>query len=275
MPRIEDPGIATNIGDGVDAFGMASNGLDVATSSFYIIGASNDLTISTFVNYQHSSSLEQAVYTDFYARELIFTNGLFMHPAGLDFSLFTTSTFNNVGYYPNFTYDLATDANYGYRYVTFAYEYPEFTVPTAYRYALITFNNPSLVSTIQSTRSVNNWLPSQPVHEEDMVNMKVRMQYKLITSYTKGFYEKYETAWLNGFKMIDQFAFADSNYDDGALLSVTTTSNYARYKVAIGRRFYNKILLLVRVGIARDGGVLSGSEYPITFTDINTSLSDS
>lgn len=274
LPRIEDPGTANNIGDGIDSNGMASNGLDVATSSFYIIGASNDLLISSFVNYVHASSLQQAAYTDFYAREILYTNGQYMHPAGLDFSVFNTSSFNVAGFYPNFTYDLATDTNYGYRYATFAYEFPAYAIPTAYRYAFITVQNPSLISTIQTTRSENNWLPNTPVSAENMENMKVRMHFKLITSYTKGFVDLYDTAWLNGFKVIDQFMFADSNYDDGALLSVTNTSSNVTYKVAFGRRFYNKICFLVRVGISRDGGVLSGSEYPISFRDINVVLSD-
>jgi hypothetical protein len=274
MPRIEDPGTATNIGDGVDSNGLASNGLDVATSSFFIIGESNDLLISSFVNYEHASSLQQALYTDFYARELVYTNGVFMHPAGMDFSVFTTSTFKVAGFYPNFTYDLSTDTNYGYRYVSFVREFPEYVVPTAYRYAFITVNNPSLISTIQTTRSENNWWPNSPVDTEDIESMKVRMHFKLITSYYNGFVETYDSAWLNGFKHIDLFMFADSNYDDGALLSVTNTASNVTYKVAYGRRFYNKICFLVRIGISRDGGVLSGSEYPITFTDINVVLSD-
>ena len=274
LPRIESPGTATNIGDGVTTGGLSSNGLDVSISSFIIPGSNNTVLISSFLDYQHTSSLQQATYTEFYARELLYTNSVFMHAAGLDFSQFLSNVYAVPFTYPNFTNDLATDTNYGYRYATFAYEFPAYATPTALRYLTITVDAPSLVSSIQTTRSENNWWPDAPVVDSDIQYSKVRMHMRLTGTTYNTIYDTFETGWLNCFKMSDAFGFSDATFDAGACASVTSTSSNISYKVMFNRRFYTKIVALVRVGIARDGSVLSGSEYPITFNGIRTSVSD-
>ena len=74
--------------------------------------------------------------------------------------------------------------------------------------------------------------------------------------------------------MSDMFGFSDADFDAGACIAVSATSSNVSYKVMFNRRFYTKVVALVRVGIARDGSVLSGSDYPITFNGIRTTISD-
>jgi len=274
LPRIESPGIATNIGDGVTAAGLSSNGLDVSISSFIIPESNNTVLISSFLTYQHTSSLQQATYTEFYARELMYTNAMYMHAAGLNFSQFNSNVYNIPFTYPDFTNDLATDTNYGYRYATFAYEFPEYTTPTPLRYMDITVDSPSLVSSIQTTRSENNWWPDAPIIDADVQYSKVRMHMRLTGTTYNSILDTFETGWLNCFKMSDMFGFSDTDFDAGACMAVSATSSNVTYKVRFNRRFYTKIVALVRVGIARDGSVLSGSDYPITFSGIQTFISD-
>jgi len=274
LPRIESPGTATNIGDGVTSAGLSSNGLDVSISSFIIPENNNTVLISSFLTYQHTSSLQQATYTEFYARELMYTNAMYMHAAGLNFSQFNSNTYSVPFTYPNFTNDLDTDTNYGYRYATFAYEFPAYTSPTPLRYLNITVDSPSLVSSIQTTRSENNWWPDAPVVDTDVQYSKVRMHMRLTGTTYNSIYDTFETGWLNCFKMSDMFGFSDADFDAGACIAVSATSSNVSYKVMFNRRFYTKVVALVRVGIARDGSVLSGSDYPITFNGIRTTISD-
>jgi hypothetical protein len=274
LPRIESPGIATNIGDGVDANGQSSNGLNVSISSFVVPEFGNTVVISSFLTYQHTSSLIQPVYNDFYARELLYTNGAFVHPAGQNFSPFVSSIYNVPFVYPDFTNDLNTDTNYGYRYATFAYEFPVNTTPTAYRFLNITMENPSLISTIQPIRYENDWWPDRPVVETDVPFMKARMHMKLTGTIYTDVNDNFETAWLNCFKISDLFSYSDDVFDLGACMSVTSTINSVTYKASFNRRFYTKVVALVRVGIPRDGTIISGSEFPLSFTGMRVSLSD-
>ena len=87
LPRLEIPGTENNMNDGIAASGLASNGLDVSVSSFLIVSTNNILTVSSFVNYNNLSSIS-TTYLNNYSRELIFTNGVFTHPAGLNFNQF-------------------------------------------------------------------------------------------------------------------------------------------------------------------------------------------
>lgn len=273
LPRIELPGTSNNMGDGVDSNGVIGLGLDVSISSFYTVSGSNMIEVSSFVSYSHLSNLSNALYTDFYTRELIYTNGHFMHPAGLNFSQFDVSHVGLSNSFPDFTYDLIYDVNNGYRYATFAYEFSTFATPTALRYAYVKVNRPNLVSTIGSSRAANNWWPDFPVNPVLVSSMKVRMHLRLLGSYYNGTYNTFESEWLNGFKEIDQLDFDDSIYDVGATLGISQTNDSAEYKVTFNRRYYTKLMALVRVGIAQDGSVYSGE--PITFESMNVRLSDS
>ena len=272
LPRIENPGSSNNIGDSVDALGNFGTGLDVTTSSFFTVSASNTIAISSIMNYSHSSTLNNSTFTDFYTRELLYTNAQFIHPAGYDFSQFSHSLVD-ASPFPNFTYDLIYDENKGNRYASFAYEWETLSNPTPYRYLYVKVNAPNLVSSIGAVRDNNNWWPDYPVADYLMSTMKVRMHVKMLGAYYSGTYETFESAWLNAFKEIDQFDFDDSVFDSGASIaaSIVDGSN-VEYKIAFNRRYYTKLMALVRVGIAQDGSVYSGA--PITFTSMNARVSD-
>lgn len=273
LPRIESPGIANNIGDGVDSNGQAGVGLDVATSSFFIVGTSNNILVSSFVTYDHTSNLSNATYTNFYARELLYTNQTYVHPAGYNFAAnFNGQPLGISSNYPDFSLDLLADVNYGYRYATFAYEWPVLIAPTSYRYIYINVNSPSFVSTIGPVRALNNGWPNAPVRDYLTSTMKVRMHVKLLGAYYQGTYERFETSWINCFKEIDQILFDDSIYDVGGSMSVSTIGSNVEYKTSFNRRFYTKLMALVRVGIPQDGGVYSGE--PLSFRNISVRASD-
>jgi hypothetical protein len=272
IPRLEDPGVAGDIEDGVDGLGNYETGLDVSLSSFVLFSASNTLWLSSIMDYNHNSSLSNALYTNFYARELIFTNAKYTHVAGINFSAFNGAPLGIANAnYPDFTYDLAADVNYGNRYATFAYEWPTYVTPTPYRYLKITIYNPNLVSSIQTTRSENNWWPNYPISPFFCEDAKVRMHVKIFASYYNGVYNEYESAWFNGLKILDE-GFDDSIFDSGACAESQIYSDRVEYKVAINRRFYTKLMAIVRVGISQDGSVYSDS--PISFSRISVEPSD-
>jgi hypothetical protein len=174
--------------------------------------------------------------------------------------------------FPDFTYDLVYDVNKGNRYATFAYEFPTNASPTASRFLYVKVNAPNLVSSIQATRAENNWWPNFPVSPYLMSTMKVRLHAKLLGAYYTGTYQTFESQWVNGFKEIDQFDFDDAVFDAGAAMGTEILGDSVEYKIAFNRRYYTKLMALVRVGIAQDGSVYSGE--PITFTSMNVRVSD-
>jgi hypothetical protein len=272
LPRLELPGVLNNMNDGVDSLGNYSNGLDVTTSSFVYFSGSNTLEISSILNYNNVSSLSNALYTQVYSRELLYANAKYAHAAGLNFSVFNGNPIRlPSASYPDFTYDLASDVNYGNRYATFAYEWPTYVVPTPFRYLNITVYNPSIVSSIQMTRADNNWWPNFPISPFFCEDAKVRMHVKLYASYYNGTYKEYESAWFNGLKIMDE-GFDDGIFDSGACATAIAYSDRVEYKVSINRRYYTKLMALVRVGISQDGSVYS--DNPISFTRISVEPTD-
>jgi hypothetical protein len=272
LPRLELPGTVNDMGDSVDISGNFGIGLNVTTSSFFVVSDSNTITVSTSVFYSHASSLSNATYTDLYTRELLYTNAQFIHPAGHNFSQFSTNLVGVSNAFPDFTYDLVYDVNKGNRYATFAYEFPTNASPTASRFLYVKVNAPNLVSSIQATRAENNWWPNFPVSPYLMSTMKVRLHAKLLGAYYTGTYQTFESQWVNGFKEIDQFDFDDAVFDAGAAMGTEILGDSVEYKIAFNRRYYTKLMALVRVGIAQDGSVYSGE--PITFTSMNVRVSD-
>jgi hypothetical protein len=254
---------------------MAGQGLNVSVSSFFIVSTSNTILVSSFVDYAHSSTLS-SIYTDVYSRELLYAGGQFIHPVGHNFTAFSGAALGQPSFsYPDFTFDLAGDVNGGYRYATFAFETQEYPSPTALRNLYVNVNGPSLISTISTARSFNNWWPDRVVPESLMSSLKVRMHVKLLGSYYVGTYNTLETAWINGFKEIDQITNDDAIYDAGAVLYGSTIggSSTLEYKLAFNRRFYTKLMALVRVGIAADAGIPTNE--PITFESLGVRFSDS
>jgi hypothetical protein len=106
--------------------------------------------------------------------------------------------------------------------------------------------------------------------------MKVRMHYKLIGTYNLGLTYPIETAWVNCLKQVDFYNFDDQVYDAGASSGVSTLGNGNQgdieYKMVLNRRYYNKTMVLVRVGIAQDAAQYSGR--PITFQSLQVRLTD-
>lgn len=267
LPRLESPGTQYNMNDGYDSNGLLSNGGDVSVSSFLVVDSNNVTQISSFLFYNHLSSLI-TTYTDPYSRELLFTNASYMHPGGLDFTGFGAPGYT----YPNFTYDLVYDTNYGNRYASFLFETPEYTTPSTLQYAHIRVNNPSYVSSIGITRSENGCFPLHPVDPSYMDVTKVRMHMKILANYDVGTHEYIESAWVNCFKQSYSFTFDDSVYDMGGCVSTYYTSNAITYSVQMGRRDYNKLACLVRLGISQDGSIYTGD--PISFGNVSVTFSD-
>lgn len=278
LPRYEVPGTSNNMNDGISASGMASNGLNVSVSSFFIMGLSNNLTVSSSVVYNNTSSIS-SFFTNPYSRELLFTNGHFTHPGGLNFSQYDGAYLGESNaMYPNFNTDLQLDVNYGNRYASFVYKAISNVTPTSYQFINIRVRNPSAVSTITNSRDYNYAFPNQPVIDSNMPYAKVRMHVKILGAYNSGVYIPLETAWINCFKEIDYGSFDDSVYDTGGCAVVSTSGADVYYKVQFDRRYFTSIYPIVRVGISRDGSaevLPPGSEYmPITFDGLNVNISD-
>ena len=275
LPRLEVPGTANNMDDGIDIYGDVGQGLNVSVSSFYTVSTFNTILVSSFVNYTNASTLS-SIYTDVYSRELLYAGGQYIHPVGHNFSGFSGAALGQPSFqYPDFTFDLTGDVNYGYRYATFAVETPVYDAPTALRNLYVRVNGPSLISSISTARSYNNWWPDSVVPESLVSSLKLRMHVKLLGTYYTGTYNTVETAWLNGFKEIDQITFDDGTYDAGAVVYGSTlgATSTLEYKLAFNRRFYTKLMALVRVGIASDAGIPTNE--PITFESLNVRFSDS
>jgi hypothetical protein len=279
LPRYESPGTVNNMNDGISASGQASNGLDTSISSFFIMGYSNALTVSSSVVYNNASTIS-SFYTDAYSRELLYTNGSFTHPGGLDFSLYSGRAIGNPSAtYPNFTEDLSNDVNYGNRYASFLFNGYSNNSPQAYQYLTVRVKNVSALSTITNSRDYNYAFPDEPIPDTYLPYSKVRMHAKLLGNMNNGFNTDFETAWINCFKPIDYNVFDDNIFDVGGLVYVSTSGADVYYKVQFARRFYTSIYPIVRVGISRDGSaeeLPGGSAYlPITFESITATVSDS
>lgn len=279
LPRIDSPGTANNMADGIAASGLASNGINVSVSSFFILGLNNDLTVSSSVIYNNTSSIS-TFYLSSYSRELLFTNGSFTHPGGLNFSQFSGVPLGVPNaIYPDFTNDLISDVNYGNRYASFIYLSRSNAVPTSYQFVNIRLRNPSAISTITNSRAYNFAFPDAPLPDSNVQYSKVRMHMKIIGATNLGVYTPIETAWINCFKEIDYGTYDDSIYDVGGCVSVSTSGADVYYKVQMDRRYFTSIYPLIRVGISRDGSaeaLPAGEAYlPIAFEGINITVTDS
>jgi hypothetical protein len=280
LPRPELSFTAININDTMtDYTGACGQGLNTSISSFVYVGNNNDIYISNSIEYNHKSSIS-TIYTDMYSRELLYTNGKFIHPAGQSFSTFTGALISQPNaIYPNFTYDLIHDVNKGYRYATFAFETPV-SEPSSIQYLYVKMTNASNVSSIGLTRAYN-FFPDGPVETDIVSFMKVRMHAKVIGAYNDGNYKKSETAWLNCFKErnggnFSGVSYNDVTYDIGAAVSAEVFPNPpyydVEYKIQLTSREYTKLSAVVRIGIARDGSTSSGD--PLMFDSIQTRYSD-
>jgi hypothetical protein len=253
--------------DGVDMIGNTGLGLDTTVSTLFTTTLPSTILVNSTILYDHTESIS-SIYTDYYSRELLYTNGYYIHPAGFDFT-----QFNDGFQYPNFTYDLYNDTTFGYRYASFAFEGPALASPTPYSYVYVRVQQPSFLSTIQAVRAENNWWPNTVTNQMLVSSMKVRMHYKLLGTYNLGLTYPVETAWVNCFKQVDFYNFDDQVYDAGATVAVSTLgSGDVEYKMILNRRYYLKTMCLVRVGISQDGAQYSGQ--PITFKGLHVRLSD-
>ena len=254
--------------DGVNMIGDSGVGLNTGVSTYFTVLLPSTIQTASTILYDNTQPIS-SIYTNYYSRELLFTNGYYIHPAGFNFT-----QFNDAFQYPDFTYDLYNDTTFGYRYASFAFEGPALASPTPYSYINVRVHSPSLGSTIQATRDVNNWWPNTLTNQLLVSSMKVRMHYKLLGTYNLGVTVPVETAWVNCLKQVDFYNFDDSVYDDGATYAVNTLGDGdIEYKMLVNRRYYQKTMVLVRVGIARDASQYSGE--PITFESMSVRLSDS
>lgn len=278
VPRYESPGTQYNMNDGIAANGTASNGLNVSVSSFFIMDYSNNLFVSSSAVYNNTSSIS-SFYTDPYSRELLFTDGSFTHPGGLDFSQFDGASLGiPSAIYPDFANDLSGDVNYGNRYASFVFFSKSNVQPTSYQFLNIRVRNPSALSTITNSRDYNYAFPDLPIANSNMQFSKVRMHVKVLGAYNVGTYVPLETEWINCLKQINYNIYDDSVYDIGGCVSVSTSGADVWYKVQMDRRYFTSVYPIVRVGISRDGSaeeLPANSEYfPITFNGITVEVTD-
>ncbi len=271
LPQTTQFSTINNIGDGVDSNGNFQGGLNIPLTGLVSVNSNGVLSVNSNTTYNHTSTLS-TIYTDTYTRELLFANGTFGHPNGLDFSQFSGQVLGlSNALYPDFTGDLSADSNGGYRYATFLYE-NAFGSPQAIQYLNIRFKNPSLVSTITTTRSSNAYFPDWPMNEYFTSSMMIRVHAKVLGSYNEGPNRQIETAWVNVLKERDDFTFDDTVYDIGTCAKVAMDGNDVIYTAQINRRYFTKICPVIRVGISRDAGLASAK--PITFDGIQVTYSD-
>jgi hypothetical protein len=269
VPYINDPSTSQYfMDDGVDVFGNTGDGLNVGVSSFFTVTLPATVQTASTILYDHTQPIS-SIYTNYYSRELLFAGGQYIHPAGFNYT-----PFDNGFQYPDFTYDLYNDTTFGYRYATFAFEDANLASATPYNYLYIRVNAPSAGGVIESDRTVNNYWPTELTNRMLVSSMKVRMHAKILGTFNAGLTLPFETAWVNAFKQVDFYNHDDANYDMGATYSVSTLGGGdIEYKLLINRRYYQKTMTLVRVGIAQDASQYSGE--PITFQGIQIRLSDS
>jgi hypothetical protein len=276
LPRLEIPGTPTNMNDGISQAGAYGTGLNVSISSFIFMSTNSQIGVSSFVHYNHTSSLSTTT-TNPYSRELLYTYGRYIHPAGYNFTPFSGTALSvPSAIYPDFTYDMYFDENKGNRFASFFIEQPAYSEPTPLQYMMIAIHNPNFISSIGTNRT-NNYFPTCPVPAYLMSSMRVHLHAKVIGEYDVGSKENVETAWLNCFKQADESDFDDSVYDIGACSAVYipamgSNAGYMYTYVNLNRRFYTKLGALIRIGISYDGSMYGGD--PITFEGISVSFSD-
>lgn len=272
LPRDDLYGTSNNMNDGVDDMGNIGDGLNVTLNPYFNVDFSNICTVSPDVHYNHTSTIS-TIYTDFYSRELLYTRGLYIHPAGYDFSQFNPALIGQPGaIYPDYTYDLVYDENFGFRYASFAYESAVYPVPTAIQYVYVKIKNPSYLGTVQDDRTSNTFFPNDLVAPYYISSMKVRMHVKVFGLYNAGTEFQSESSWVNGFTAIDETTFDDSVYNVAACHGASMMGSDIEYKVQINRRLYTKLCPIVRIGISQDGSEYSGD--PITFDAVQVRFSD-
>jgi len=273
LPRLESPGTPNNMNDGVNpSTNMTGVGLNVSLSSFIAAVLPSSINYSTVIAYNNASSIS-SIYTDVYSRELLYTNGKYIHPSGYNFSQFNGAAIGQPGaVYPDFSTDLSADNNFGFRYATFVFETPVFSTPTLYQYINVSVNDVNQVSSINAARSLytNNWFPNAPVM--NMYDSKVKVHAKLFATYVDNVDRSVETGWVNAIKSLDEYTFTDATYDVGGCVLASSIGSDVVYKSQINRRAYTKISAVVRIGLSADSGVYCGS--PITFGDLNVYFSD-
>jgi hypothetical protein len=271
LPRAGIGATAVDIKDSVDINGQYGIGLNVNTNPYFTVGDDSNITMSSGIIYQHASTIG-SIFPDYYSRELLYTNGKYIHPAGYDFSQFSGQLLGQpTAVYPDFTTDLIADINNGFRYATFAFQSQQYAEPTELQYLNILVKNPNIVSTISTDYFTNHWFPNQPTVSYMMSTLQVRIQAKLYSSYTDYRYQAASTIWYDCL----QLANDDMGDYTPACVSVSTIGNDVQYKVQIDRHAYTRLCSVVRVGLSKDSGLYAGNfPYPITFDAIQTSYSD-
>jgi hypothetical protein len=264
IPRTELAITASNIFDSVTPDGVYGQGLNISTNTLMAM-TSNNVFLYGGADYLHSLPIS-TFHTDPYSRELLYMNGTYRHPVGQNFSAFNKTMLygNPSGVYPNFTNDLAQDSNGGFRYATFLYETSTFTA-TPVSYMNVRFHNPSLVSPVTMTYASNAFFPRYPVSQYLMNSTMTRMHAKLFGAYNVGVSTATETAWMNGFKELDDVQLVDSVYDTAACADVTMDGNDVIYKTQFEQRCYTKIAAAVRIGISRDAPNLTFDAISVSF----------
>ena len=274
LPRMDIVTVPNNMYDNVDNTGNSGQGLNVSVSSFFAMNYPNVFAISTSAYYNNQSTIS-TIFTDPYSRELLYTNGQYVHPGGLNFSQFSGTALGDLtAIYPDFTNDLINDVNDGYRYASFAFESQEFITPTPIQFINIRVKNPNYISTLGFISSANLCWPNDVVDPYVVPNMNVRIHVKYFGAYDIGTYETVESEWINGLKECDQFIFNDQTFDIGGNYYVSTISNDIIYSVQMNRRFYTKLGYIVRIGISESASYQQVSTNAISFDSITTYLTD-
>lgn len=267
LPRTDYATTSNDMGDGVDCYGLTSNGLDVQYSSFIFLTSSTTF-FSTTMNYDNTSNLA-AEYPNTYGRELMFLQGHWLHPALYDFTPFDANYYcisNPV--YSDFSYDLAYDENQGFRYATFLYT-STLQTHTPYTSIEVTINDTNFVGSMTTTTDNNTFFPDAPIHSAYLQFSKVKLHVKHFATFDGCGSETMETEWINGLKQEGPH-FSDSTYDEGGCVNVSTmvlnSISSITYTILMEPRYYSNIATLVRVGIASVRETVSGQ--PLKFQNV-------
>jgi hypothetical protein len=273
LPR-QDIGVTsidTNIQDSIDIDGQYGIGLNVNMNPYITISTASNIVLSSTILYTHGSTLlaTTPVTSDMYRRELLYTDGMYIHPSGYNFSGFDGTLLGTPNaLYPDFTYDLLFDVNNGFRYATFVYISPQYTQPTLLQYLNVRIVNPNIVSTISEDYYTNHWFPNQPTVSFMMSSLQVRLQTKLYATYSDTSYKGLSTIWYDCLQHVN-------GNPAPACVAVQQIGNDVEYKVQIARHAYTRLCSVVRIGLSRDSGLYAGDfPNPITFDAIQTSYSD-
>jgi len=262
-----------NIQDFVDIYGKTGPGLATTTSTFFHVDEDSfDYTISSCAIYTHTSSLS-SIWSNFYSRELLYTNAKFIHTAGFNFNQYSGIPLGIPdAVYPDFTYDLVYDQNKGYRYASFTYESPLHLDPVSYQFAYVRIVNPSHVSTIVEDPTKNIFFPNDAVPAYFMSSINVRIHLKTFGYYNEGATTHFESEWVNCLNLVDNSMFNDDVFDEPACIEGTVSGNDIVYKVQLARRNYIKICSIVRVGLAHGCSMYCGTD--ISFEAVHVELRD-